>query len=196
MRSATVKAGRHERSVQCCNVSLRRIETSPQPKPPFSTLPGMVELHSTPPPAATPAQDDDCKSSIPGSRLQPILPNGRTTPSAITRRTRLSSLVDRSRQSASAHPRDGRVALDPAARRHAATPAQDDDCKSSIPGSGCRLQPNLPNDRTTASAITRRTRLLSTLVDRSRQSASARPRDGRVALDPAAGRHAGARRRL
>jgi hypothetical protein len=33
----------------------------------LSAIPGIVELHSTPPPLE-PAEDDDCKSSIPGCR--------------------------------------------------------------------------------------------------------------------------------
>jgi hypothetical protein len=33
--------------------------------------PGIVELHSTPP-AARPAEEDDCKSSIPGDRAVPL----------------------------------------------------------------------------------------------------------------------------
>jgi hypothetical protein len=33
----------------------------------FGAVPGIVELHSTPPPVG-PAEDDDCKSSIPGCR--------------------------------------------------------------------------------------------------------------------------------
>jgi hypothetical protein len=62
----------------------------------LGAIPGNVELHSTPP-TGEPAEDDDCKSSIPGG--------------AARVRCRLSSPI------APRAPRECRVALDPADRR-------------------------------------------------------------------------------
>jgi hypothetical protein len=41
----------------------------------LSAIPGIVELHSTPPPLE-PAEDDDCKSSIPGCRRSATISRG------------------------------------------------------------------------------------------------------------------------
>jgi hypothetical protein len=143
--------------------------------------PGMVELHSTPPPLG-PAEDGDCKSPIPGwsSCTRPCRPSGRRKTTTASRRSR-----------------DGRVARDPAAPRadgrrrlqvadpgmvelHSTLPplgpTEDDDCKSPIPGWSSCTRPCRPSGR------------------RKTATASRRSRDGRVALDPAAPRADGRRR--
>jgi hypothetical protein len=81
----------------------------------FGAVPGIVELHSTPPPAG-PEEDDDCKSSIPGCRCSA------TRPGVACARPDEPGLA-------------GMVELH--STPPPAAPAEDDDCKSSIPGCRC-----------------------------------------------------------
>jgi hypothetical protein len=200
--------------------------------------PGNVELHSTPPPGEP---VDDCKSSIPGSAarvryahsvvggsdrprecrvaLDPRRPASRGKTTTASRRSRGGAARVRyglPSPIARRVPRECRVALDfpPAGR-----PAEDDDCKSSIPG-GCGTRPMADCRRRSLGAVPGNVELHSTPptgepaedddCKSSIPGAAARvryglpsspvarrsPRECRVALDPAADRRAGGRRRL
>jgi hypothetical protein len=122
----------------------------------FGAVPGIVELHSTPPPVR-PAEDDDCKSSIPGFRCSATISGiacglaGRAN--ACTNRGAGSGTL-RAPESAwgcrptvddgMRMPTDGLSAFGAVpgiVELHSTPlplgPAEDDDCKSSIPGCRC-----------------------------------------------------------